>query len=237
MARGWLKLVLLPALLLLWLTVCSCAEQRKETTEGLSGDSALPALTLTDDSDGILLTYIDGHGDAHTADKMRDVPKKWRKRVRVVTKDAGDGQLFYVADLRTKDANGSYPVSTMSRADWEALIAAKRNRHRAKNDDTRNKRDRSGLEGAGLRAIVYGADWCKLCHDATSFLRRRGVTVREVDIEKQAFYRREMNDKLRKINRLGGSIPVIDVSGIVVVGFDERRLENVIRRASQRQTL
>lgn len=223
------------ALALALLLLSGCAEQRKETNA--EPDQGLPELTLSDDSADILLTYIDGHGDAHTADKPDKVPAKWRKRVRVVTRDGGDGKLFYVADLRAKNADGSYPVATMLRSEWEAIIDAKRRKQRAKADATRNKRDRTGLEGAGLSAIVYGAQWCQPCHDAADFLKRRGVSVRELDIEEKPVYRREMTDKLRSINQLGGSIPVIDVAGIVVVGFNERQLEGVIQRASQRQTL
>ncbi len=77
-------------------------------------DKALPALTFTDDTPDLLLTWIDGRGDAHVAKKPADVAAEGRERVRVVvtTREAGTRNLFYVANLGSKNPDGSYVVSS-----------------------------------------------------------------------------------------------------------------------------
>lgn len=217
--------------LLAALAAVGCAEER-DSAKADAGN-VLPKLALTDDTPELLLTWVDGQGNAHTATTTAEVPAEGRNRVRVITREAGHGQLFYVADLTKKKLDGSYEVSTWSRSEWEALIKRRRDRERAKYDEPRKKQNETGLIGAGLISIVYGAEWCKPCHAAAAYLQKRGLKVTEVDIEKQPHFRREMQRKLDKVGRGGSSIPVIDVGGIVVVGFNPRTLDDAIKRASR----
>jgi glutaredoxin len=204
----------------LLLLAVACEEQRPETGPA----EPLPSLTLTDDTTDLLLSYVDDQGETRTATSPNAVPAKWNKQVRVVTADGGDGAWFYVADLSQRNADGSYRVTTMSRADWEATIAARRTRVVPKKSEP----------VGGLTAIVYGAAWCGPCHDAAKLLKSRGVRVTEVDIERQPAYQREMSDKLRKAGKREGSIPVIDLDGVLIVGFDAGQLDAAIQRASRR---
>ena len=51
------------------------------------------------------------------------------------------------------------------------------------------------------------------------------------DIEKSGAAAREMQDKLHRINRQGGSIPVIDVMGQIFVGFSDGALRKAVQNA------
>jgi hypothetical protein len=51
------------------------------------------------------------------------------------------------------------------------------------------------------------------------------------DIEKSGAAAKEMQDKLRRINRQGGSIPVIDVMGQIFVGFSDGSLRKAVAKA------
>lgn len=205
--------------------------------------SALPPLLLKDDSADLLLTWIDAQGDFHVVQKPADVPEASRDKVRVVvaTQEAGTGRLVYVADLRSKNADGSYVVKSMSRSEWNELGADRRKVRLEALAPTATPEGAGGapdLAANGkVRAVIYGADWCKPCHSAEDLLKSLGVDVTMKDIEESNAARAEMQQKLAKAGRSGASIPVIDVAGQVLVGFSAQALRQAVRRAAKSETL
>lgn len=235
--RLWGVLVALIAVL----GVGGCEDERDDGTTPGGGES-LPALELTDETPSVLLTWIDERGQTHTATSLAEVPEEGKEQVRVITEEAGHGAMFYVADLRAKDAEGAYVVRTMPRSDWEAIIAKRREAYRAKHapppppgPDRPPPTDphQTPPPAGAVSAIIYGASWCGPCHDAAKYLRKRGVTVVEHDIEKEPRYAKEMQRKLRGAGMGGGSIPVIDVGGVILQGFSRRALDRAIVTAKR----
>jgi glutaredoxin len=84
-----------------------------------------------------------------------------------------------------------------------------------------------------ITAIVYGADWCKPCHDAERYLKSLGVAVTKKDIEESRAAQAEMQQKLARANRTGASIPVIDVMGKIFVGYNPASLRQAVEAARQ----
>jgi len=84
--------------------------------------------------------------------------------------------------------------------------------------------DESTHEVAGSRRIrLYSAPFCYACHQAKDFLETRGLPFREVDISKNARAAREL------IGKTGARrVPVIEVGGQVVLGFDRVRLARLL---------
>lgn len=202
---------------------------------------ALPELEVTDETPDLLLTWVDEAGDFKVVERVEAVPEPARKAVRVVqtTRDDGTGEQVYVADLTAANGAGHYPVATWSRAEWEALGADKRNKRleqlapSAKRALEEARHTQKG--GASVRAVVYGADWCKPCHDAEAFLKGLGIEVAKKNIETSSAARAEMTAKLKRAGQGGASIPVIDVAGQIFVGFNRQVLSRAVRRArSQR---
>ena len=76
--------------------------------------------------------------------------------------------------------------------------------------------------------IIYGASWCGPCHQAAAYLKGRGIDFVEHDIEKDSSAAREMQGKLAKAGKHGGSIPVLDVRGRILVGFDQRAVDQAL---------
>jgi glutaredoxin len=217
---------------------------------------ALPPLVLKDDTPNLLLTWVGAEGDFHVAEQIAQVPEESRKQVRVVITDqpAGSGASVYVADLTTKNADGSYPVATLSRADWDKIGADRRKtRMEALAPAQPGSRDASkgtaGTSGAGampdgdgsasdgagsvaaVTAIIYGADWCKPCHEAERYLKSLGVAVTKKNIEESRSAQAEMREKLSRVNRQDGSIPVIDVMGRIFVGYAPGPLKQAVDAA------
>ena len=79
--------------------------------------------------------------------------------------------------------------------------------------------------------VIYGAEWCGACHQAERYLRGKGIPYIEKDVEKDPGAAREMQEKLAKNGLRAGSIPVIDVRGKVMVGFNAREVEGALGAA------
>jgi len=208
--------------------VLACAD-KDDGTAPAAAEEDLPALTLTDETPELLLTWVDDKGRTHTGVTIAEVPQGSRDMVRVITPTGGHGALLYVADLRTKQADGSYPVRTMKRAEWEAMIAKRRGTD--KPIPAGPPAASSVAPPGGLTAIIYGAEWCGPCHQAAAYLRGKGVRVVEYDVEKEPKYAQEMQQKLARAGKGGGTIPVIDVGGVVLQGYSPGALERAIKTA------
>ena len=216
----------------------------------------LPPIELKDDTANLLLTWVDDKGDFHVVQKPADVPKEGREQVRVVltTREDGTGKLVYVSNLNEVTPTGSYRVKTMTRAAWDELGAAKRKARLEALAPSAvpvpaDSAVGSGAPGApaapgaakrpasGIVATIYGASWCKPCHDAERYLKQRGVTVIHKDIEENAVAAAEMRQKLERAGRSGSSILVIDVMGQMLVGFNPMALDQAIGAASASKPL
>ena len=86
-------------------------------------------------------------------------------------------------------------------------------------------------ESSAVTAIVYGADWCKPCHEAERYLRSLGVAVTKKNIEESRAAQAEMREKLLRVNRAGAGIPVIDVMGKIFVGYSPGPLKQAVDAA------
>jgi glutaredoxin len=223
------------------------AKASGQTDSTKTGDSAeapqLPPLVLKDDTAGALLTWVDDKGDFHVVEHVTDVPEASRETVRVVLADRkdGTGESVYVADLKAKNPDGSYPVKSMARSQWDELGASKRKERLealAPSAAPPAPGPGDGTEGAPgavaaseVRAIIYGASWCGPCHQAEALLKSLGVKVTKKDIEESDAAQKEMQEKLARAHRRGGSIPVIDVMGQLFVGFSEGALKAAVAKA------
>jgi len=77
---------------------------------------------------------------------------------------------------------------------------------------------------------MYMTHWCPHCRRARAWLKHNGYSFVELDVERDpraAAILRALNPR--------GSVPVFDVDGLVVVGFDPSLLFEAIRRAALRR--
>jgi glutaredoxin len=221
----------------------------RKTDDGTSPDPGrgeLPALSIRDDAPNLMLTWLDENGETHVEVHPADVPALGRDLVRVVVSDREDGtrDLFYVVDLTRKADDGSYAARTMRRRDWEALIEQRRSAYVAKNAPpppigapsgapTGPSEGQPPTPGTSVTVIIYGAAWCHPCHDAAAYLKSKGIPYVMKDIEENPAARAEMAEKLDKVGRRGGSIPVIDVQGEILVGYSRSALERALAKVGK----
>ncbi len=201
-----------------------------------AAEPAPDAPALTDATTGLLLTWIDDKGEFHVEQKSADVPAAGRDAVKVrdPARDPLSGNRIFVADLRAAAPDGSYPVHVADANEFEDIAVTRR----AKNGIVLAPREAGAAPaGSGASAgevagrpavIIYGASWCGPCHQAAAYLKGRGIDFVEHDIEKDSSAAREMQGKLAKAGKHGGSIPVLDVRGRILVGFDQRAVDQAL---------
>jgi glutaredoxin len=225
-----LRLVLVVLALALVLVAC-----RRDVPGGGSGDAAVAAAPdVTDTTTGLRFTWMDERGVFHVADKVEDVPPGSRDVVRIgdPSKDDPPGKVF-LADLRNAGPEGLYRVRLADRDELDQLAGARRAKFGAVLADTPPGTTASApaaVEAHGPDVIIYGASWCGPCHQAAAYLKRRGVVFVEKDIEQDRTAAREMQAKLSRAGMAGGSIPVLDVRGRLLVGFDPGAVERALSR-------
>lgn len=225
-----------------------CGQKADDGTAPKELEGKLPAVELRDDTVNLMLTWIDSKGETHVELHPGDVPVEGKALVRVVLTDRtdGTGELFYVADLTQKGEGGVYSVKTMPRRLWESTISSRREEYLAKIAPPPPPLPEGSQGGSGpvvpappatpgqlqgnAMVTIYGADWCQPCHQAEDYLKRKGIAYVKKNIEKDSGAESEMRALLAKAGMRGGTIPVIQVGGQVLVGFSERALAQAIAK-------
>jgi glutaredoxin len=231
-------------------TACRSSEKTDTAKPASAAPRAneLPPLSVKADTPNLLITWIDPQGDFHVVQKPADVPSEARKQVRVVVVDreAGTGELVYVADLNETAADGSYRLKTFTRAQWDELGASRRKARLEALAPSAVPPPAASVPGgpgatkgapSKVVAVIYGASWCKPCHQAADYLKGRGVTVIQKDIEESEAAQAEMRQKLERAGRGGASIPVIDVMGQILIGYSPSALDRAIQAAQAAKPL
>lgn len=75
------------------------------------------------------------------------------------------------------------------------------------------------------KAKVYSTPSCPYCVMAKDFLEEKGVEVEYIDVSKDQEAAKEMVEKSKQMG-----VPVIEMEGEIVVGFDRERLKELIEK-------
>lgn len=70
---------------------------------------------------------------------------------------------------------------------------------------------------------IYTTPTCVYCKAAKEFFKDNNVSYKELDVVVDAKAREDM---IKKSGQLG--VPVIDVDGSIVIGFDKRKLSELL---------
>jgi glutaredoxin len=208
---------------------------------------SLPALEVTADGKW-LFTYADDSGRFVTTDDQSKVPPAARRMVRVIdpakAADRADLVSVYVVDLDDLAKKGKVPARALSREAFET--AALLQLPPGESSPFPGPGPGGGapapaaepgvappLPPPGAAVVtVYGASWCGACKQARAYLRERRIPFADKDIEKDEAAARELREKAGRLGVPADRIPIIDVRGRLLVGFDRARLEALLGEAT-----
>lgn len=228
MMPGWWQ----RGLVLVWLAAgaAGCPD-----TSGPQRDEARPQpefaeIRLTDDADHFLFTYLLADGSFQTVERLEEIPPEARDQVIAIDTSLSpekrrSSRIVYVADLTTRREDGSYPCRPVSRFKFERDLL----RDPARASDTMPPACK-GVTSPPDRIVLYVTSWCGVCKAAARFLREEEIPYEQKDVEQDPAAQRELECKaLKSGTRLGG-VPVLDVGGTLLVGFDR---DDILRLAKK----
>lgn len=70
---------------------------------------------------------------------------------------------------------------------------------------------------------IYTTDTCHFCHLAKEFFKANNVDYEEINVTRDVAKQQEM---INKSGQMG--VPIIDVGGEIVIGFNERKLRELL---------
>jgi len=186
---------------------------------------------LADRSD-LVFSYLDPSGRYHDVTKVDEVPEASRAQVLVRDLSKSPDELhsadfLYLADLRQPDAAGRYTCGAVSR------FAFDRGGARAAAGQVAS----TAADRGEQLVTVYSTTWCGVCRRAKGWLKQRGVPFVERDVEKDPGAADELSRKASESGLKPGGVPVIDVAGELMVGFDPTALEQLLKKRGLDKTL
>jgi glutaredoxin len=194
-----------------------------------------------------LYTYADPEGAFVTVDDPKAIPEGARRVVRVIDPawaagERRDGVSVYVIDAEELLSAGKTRARVLSRNAFETGALARL----PPGESSAWPRapgaggaggDEPGANGAAAAAgapvvTIYGTSWCTACRQARQYLIAHKIPYAEKDIEKDAAAARELQDKAARMGVPTDRVPIIEVRGVLLLGFDQRRLEALLGEAT-----
>ena len=75
-----------------------------------------------------------------------------------------------------------------------------------------------------MKVTVYGTLHCPWCHKTREFLAAHKVKFTDINIEENE---KAKKDIIKKSGQLG--VPVIDIDGKIIIGFDESAIRKALK--------
>lgn len=215
------------------LPACRRTPPAQAPARPVADDGPQPAkIVVTKARTDLVFTYLDAQGAYHDATSVDEVPEASRAQVLVrdlsrTPEELRSADFLYVADLREGDKDGRYACGAVSRRAFERKGAAEAAAQAA----------RLEAEAGGAVVVVYTASWCGVCRQAREYLKRRGVPFLDRDVEKEDGAQTELQAKLKAKGLRFTGVPVIDVAGELMTGFDADALSGLLEKKGLARTL
>lgn len=221
MKRSFIQIFWVFLCLFLILQGCSKRDNRKEEDPE---DQSPPEIVISKENKNLLFSYIDKEGNFKDVQSIDDVPQEYRRQVVVFDLSLPPEKrmahrIIYLADLREPNSDGRYKYTVASRYEFESNLK--------EFGQPVMGGDSGSLDKVGV--TIYTTSWCSVCAELRKYLRRRGVSFIEKDIEKDPSAQAEMLNKLRLRGMRGSGVPVIDINGEIIVGFNKEILDSKIK--------
>ena len=215
-----------------------------------TAQAELPPFDVSKDS-ALLFTHVEPNGNFATTDKADSVPEVARRLVRVTDPAKGvverrDTSSVYVVDLRELLANGKARARALSREAFEtgalaqlppgdsSALAGPHGPPLPEEAEPADSDAGAGHASAGGAPVVilYGTPWCGACKTARQYLSSKHIPFAYKDIENDPSAARELQQKASRLGIPADRVPILDVRGRLMVGFDKTRLEALLGDAT-----
>ncbi len=74
-----------------------------------------------------------------------------------------------------------------------------------------------------MAIIIYSTPTCHFCHQAKAYFSEHGIEYTDIDVSSDDQKAEEM---VRRSGQMG--VPVIDVNGTLIIGFDKIKIEQAL---------
>lgn len=174
-----------------------------------------------------VVTYAGDRGQFADTSKLDTIPDeaKGLVRVKLLEGEAAPPGTVWVTNLRTPEPDGRFRLRPVAREMFEELALGQ---GRSSTVDLPEGLEPPEQVPAAQGVIVYKTAWCGVCKKVESYLKRKGVAYEAKDIEKDRQAAAELQAKAKAQGVRTGSVPVLDVGGQLIVGFDRARLEALL---------
>jgi glutaredoxin len=202
-------------------------DERPPAAEGSAGEVASEA-SVEPGTTPAVYTYAAERGAFADTSKPETVPEASRGLVKVSLLDgpAPPGGAVWVGNLREPGEDGKVALRPVPRDDFEELALGQG--LSSKVEIPEGLAPPAPVAAAHGDVIVYKTAWCGVCKKVESYLKKKGVPYTAKDIEKDRSAAAELQTKAAAQKVKTGSVPVIDVKGTLIVGFDRARLEKLL---------
>lgn len=187
---------------------------------------------------GWLFTYATPEGTFVTADAPGQVPEVSRGVVRAIDPKANPGSSgsdVLIVDVAKLLTQGKVPAKRVGRDLFEtqALALLPPGESSILSDhqgdaDAGSKDDESNLNGRQAAVIVYGTSWCGACRTARQYFVAHNVPFLDKDVEKDPAAAKELQQKAERFGVASDRVPILDVRGRLLIGFDPKRVEALL---------
>lgn len=73
------------------------------------------------------------------------------------------------------------------------------------------------------KVIVYSTPTCPYCRKAKEYLQEKGIEYTDIDVSQDESAQKEMIEKSGLM-----SVPVIDIGGTIITGFDKDKIDEAL---------
>jgi len=171
---------------------------------------------VRDDSQGLVFTWP-ADGGFGVADRLSEVPPGKRNEVRVqdTARPPGrDRDWIFLADLSTRLGDGTYKVKSEKRDAYEQ-------KHRPPPPAAPPK-ETPAVGPGGI--VMYMTPHCPVCRKAREWLRSRNIIFTEKNVESDTKAQAELSAKAQAQGVELNGVPVFDIRGKIVSGFNEDQI-------------
>ncbi len=200
-----------------------------------------------------LFTYAEAAGTFATTDKPEAIPEEARGLVRVIEPTEqmkGGADRVYVTNVGDLLTSGKTQAKAMSREAFEtAALAALPGGQSSPFASHQmapapaaapagagppSGAPSPGMPGGALPAgtapvvTIYGTSWCGACRAAREYMTAHKIPFADKDIERDPSAARELAEKASKMGIPTDRVPIIDVRGRLLLGFDRERIEALL---------